>query len=97
MDSAAYLQNLSQGCRNQYDQYPDGTLHFSSDSYLQRLILPRDKGRIIFSMDYTLRPDNVAWVYKTSRRIGFDTFAREWRLGICLAPFPQNAAQKNWA
>ena len=86
--SAAYLRQLSPACRNQYDRYPDSTLHVSSETYLGLLTMARDKGKIIFTVDYALQPDNVAWVYQTSRALGFVPYVSERRLGIYLAPVP---------
>jgi len=74
VDSDAYRQSLSPLCRKQYDKYPDSTLHLSSEEYLHYLTLARDKGEIIFTVDYALEPDNVAWVYETSRALGFVPF-----------------------
>ncbi len=74
VDSRAYRNSLSPACRQQYDRFPDSTLHVSSEEYLSYLTLARDKGEIIFTVDYALEPENVAWVDKTSRGLGFVPF-----------------------
>ena len=70
----AYRDQLSDACRQQYDDFPDSTLHVSSEEYLQQLTLAYDKGEIIFTVDYALEPEHIAWVYETSRALGFVPF-----------------------
>ena len=74
IDTEAYRAGLSPACLNVYREYPDSTLHVSSEEYLRYLTLARDKGEPIFTVDYALQPDNVAWVYQTSRSLGFVPF-----------------------
>lgn len=74
VDTENYRESLSPACQSQYDEFPDSTLHVSSEEYLQALTLARGKGKIIFTVDYALEPDNVAWVYETSRALGFVPF-----------------------
>jgi cysteinyl-tRNA synthetase len=88
VDSDVYRQSLSPSCRKQYDEYPDSTLHVSSEEYLYYLTLARDKGEIIFTVDYALEPDNVAWVYETSRALGFVPFASNRALDRYVEPVP---------
>ncbi|MBI3362949.1 MAG: endo alpha-1,4 polygalactosaminidase [Chloroflexi bacterium] len=88
VDTEAYAQSLSPKCRDQYEQYPDSTLHVSSESYLRNLTLARDKGKPIFTVDYALQPENVAWVYETSRSLGFVPFVSERQLSLYLPPVP---------
>jgi endo-alpha-1,4-polygalactosaminidase (GH114 family) len=88
VDSEAYRQSLSSTCRTQYDDYPDSTLHVSSEEYLHYLALARDKGEIIFTVDYALEPDNVAWVYETSRALGFVPFVSSRGLDRYVEPVP---------
>ena len=88
VDTDAYRQSLSPLCRRQYDEYPDSTLHVSSEEYLHYLTLARDKGEIIFTVDYVLEPDNVAWVYKTSRALSFVPFASNRGLDRYVEPVP---------
>jgi cysteinyl-tRNA synthetase len=88
VDTDAYRQSLSPPCLKQYDEYPDSTLHVSSEEYLRYLTLARDKGEIIFTVDYALKPDNVAWVYETSRALGFVPFASNRALDYYVEPMP---------
>jgi uncharacterized protein (TIGR01370 family) len=86
VDTPAYRNTLSPACRAQYDQYPDSTLHVSSEEYLHYLTLARDKGELIFTVDYALDPENVAWVYQTARSFGFVPFAGSRALDQYLEP-----------
>lgn len=74
VDTDAYYQSLSAVCRDQFDEYPDSTLHVSSEMYIHDLKLAQGKGLLIFTADYALDPENVAWVYQTSRALGFMPF-----------------------
>ncbi|MFQ5501671.1 MAG: hypothetical protein ACE5EQ_05145, partial [Phycisphaerae bacterium] len=74
-------------CRRQYDQFPESTLHVSSEEYLRDLRLAQSKGLVIFTVDYTLDPDNVAWVYETSRGLGFIPFVGSRALDRFVIPF----------
>jgi cysteinyl-tRNA synthetase len=88
VDTEAYRQSLSPLCRKQYDEYPDSTLHVSSEEYLGYLTLARDKGEIILTVDYALQPKNVTWVYETSRALGFVPFVGNRALDQYVEPVP---------
>jgi cysteinyl-tRNA synthetase len=88
VDTQAYRNSLSPPCRQQYDEYPDSTLHVSSEEYLRYLTAARDKGEIIFSVDYALEPENVSWVYETSRGLGFVPFVGNRMLDRYVEPAP---------
>lgn len=88
VDSKAYRASLSKACRRTYDRDPDSTLHTSSEAYLHDLILAREKGMLIFTADYCLAPENVAWVYETSRGLGFVPFAGSRALDHYVEPVP---------
>jgi cysteinyl-tRNA synthetase len=88
VDTEAYRQSLSPPCRKQYDEYPDSTLHVSSEEYLGYLTLARDKGEIIFTVDYALQAENVTWVYETSRALGFVPFVGNRALDRYVEPMP---------
>jgi cysteinyl-tRNA synthetase len=77
VDTPAYYNALSPGCQRLYAEFPDSTLHVSSDSYLYYLTMARDKGLPVFTIDYAVQPDNVSWIYATSRRHGFIPFTSE--------------------
>jgi cysteinyl-tRNA synthetase len=88
VDTAAYRNSLSKACRRQYDQYPEGTLHVSSEEYLRDLRLAQGRGLVIFTVDYALDADNIAWVYGTSRSLGFTPFVGSRALDRFVAPVP---------
>jgi endo-alpha-1,4-polygalactosaminidase (GH114 family) len=88
VDTKAYRQSLSPPCRKQYDEYPDSTLHVSSEEYLSYLIPAHDKGELIFTVDYASEPENVAWVYQTSRALGFVPFVGNRALDRFVDPAP---------
>jgi endo-alpha-1,4-polygalactosaminidase (GH114 family) len=48
--------------------------------------MAQSKGKTIFTVDYALNPENVAWVYKTSRALGFIPFVSNRGLNIYLEP-----------
>jgi cysteinyl-tRNA synthetase len=74
IDSEEYVDSLSDICREQYETYPDSTLHVSSEYYLKDLQLAQEKGVPIFTVDYALEEENIDWIYSTSRRLGFVPF-----------------------
>jgi len=88
VDTPAYRQSLSLACRRTYDDYPESTLHISSEEYLGYLRLAYSKGLIIFTVDYALEADNVAWVYQEARSLGFIPFVGNRALDRYLEPYP---------
>jgi cysteinyl-tRNA synthetase len=74
LDTNTYRQSLSRACRRQYDEYPDSTLHVSSEEYLFYLDQAQKAGLVVFTVDYALDPDNVSWIHETSRGLGFVPF-----------------------
>ncbi len=87
VDTTAYRQSLSPACRRTYDNYPESTLHASSEAYLADLAWAQMKGLIIFTVDYALDPDNVAWVYQQARSLGFIPFVSNRALDRYVEPF----------
>ena len=75
IDTEAYRESLSAACRRQFDTFPDGTLHSSSDVYLPDLLFARDQGLAVFTVDYALSAENIAWIMQTARSYGFVPFA----------------------
>lgn len=69
-----YVESLSDACRRQHDEFPESTLHVSSEEYLDQLAVARELGLPIFTVDYALDRDNIEWVYDTSRSLGFVPF-----------------------
>jgi cysteinyl-tRNA synthetase len=88
VDTKAYRDSLSKACRRQFDRYPESTLHVSSEEYLRDLALAQAKGLTIFTVDYALDPDNVAWVYEASRGLGFVPFVSSRALDRFVEPVP---------
>jgi uncharacterized protein (TIGR01370 family) len=71
VDSEQYYDALSPDCQDQYDQYPDSTLHVSSEWYLNYLVQALDQGLVVFTVDYALEEDNIEWVYQNAKEYGF--------------------------
>ena len=88
IDTEVYYESLSSGCQQQYDDFPDSTLHVSSEEYLFYLTLAQEQGLVIFTVDYALERENVAWIYETSRGLGFVPFAGSRALDTYIAPVP---------
>lgn len=86
IETAAYVNSLSTACREQHDTFTDSTLHVSSEWYINDLTLAREKGAIVFTVDYALDPDNVAFVFEASRELGFVPFASNRALNLFFPP-----------
>ena len=86
IDSDAYRDSLSEPCRRQFDEFDDSTLHVSSEEYVAALTAAQQKGVLIFTVDYAVRPDNVAWTYETSRALGFVPFVSNRALNQFVEP-----------
>jgi cysteinyl-tRNA synthetase len=87
VDSEEYEESLGESCRDTYDQFPESTLHVSSEAYINDLVAARDQGLTIFTIDYALDPDNIAWIYQKSRGLGFIPFVSERELGTYMEPY----------
>lgn len=88
IDTEAYYQNLSSACQNQFDDFPDSTLHVSSEEYLYYLQKGLSKDLTIFTVDYALEQENIDWVYENSRDLGFIPFVSNRNLDQFLLPYP---------
>jgi cysteinyl-tRNA synthetase len=88
IDSEAYRQALSPDCLRQYEEFPESTLHVSSEGYIEDLLLAKGKGLTIFTIDYALDPANIEWAYRTSRALGFVPFVSNRNLDQFLDPYP---------
>ncbi|MFA9406868.1 MAG: cellulase family glycosylhydrolase [Anaerolineales bacterium] len=88
VDSDSYHESLSRVCRRQFDDYPESTLHVSSEWYLEGLQAAQEEGLIIFTVDYALEPENVALVYEVSRASGFVPFVSTRALDQFIPPYP---------
>jgi endo-alpha-1,4-polygalactosaminidase (GH114 family) len=87
IDTETYRRSLSPGCRRQYDEYPESTLHVSSDEYLFYLQRAKTLGLPVFTVDYALDPENINWIYETSRGLGFIPFVGNRALDEFVEPF----------
>jgi len=74
IDTADYEATLSDPCLQQYLEFPDSTLHVSSQEYLESLDAIRATGLPVLTVDYASDPENVAFVLETSRAHGFVPF-----------------------
>ncbi len=86
VDTDAYRASLSEPCRRYFDSEPDSPLHVSTGEYLSYLTLAKGKGMPIFTVDYALNPENVAWVYQASRDLGFVPFVGNRALDRYVEP-----------
>jgi cysteinyl-tRNA synthetase len=88
VDTERYRASLSPPCRRYLDNDPNSPLHVSSEDYLGYLTLARDKGELIFTVDYALEPENIRWAYETSRALGFVPFVSNRGLDRYVDPVP---------
>jgi cysteinyl-tRNA synthetase len=88
VDSDAYYENLSSGCQRQYDDFPESTLHMSSEEYLNDLIVAREKGLKVFTVDYATDPANIEAVFQNARMLGFVPFVSTRALNQYVEPIP---------
>jgi cysteinyl-tRNA synthetase len=86
VETRSYEASLSRDCLRLYREYPDSTLHVSSEWYLSYLEKARAEGLTVFTVDYALEPDNVSWVYETSRSHGFVPFVSNRALDRFIEP-----------
>ena len=88
VDSDAYVESLSPACRRLYADNPDGTLHTSTEEYLD-LLSPASKSDLpVFTVDYAVEPANVAWIYAESRRLGWIPYVSNRALDTFLPRTP---------
>mgnify|MGYP002640278078 FL=1 len=88
IDSDAYYDSLSPKCQRQFDEFPESTLHVSSEEYLFFLNIAKEKGIPVFTVDYALIPENIAWTYAISRERGFIPFVGNRALDKFIVPVP---------
>jgi len=70
-----------------YEENPDGTLHDNSAYYLEYLKKVLQAGKVVFTIDYAVEAENIAWIYQTSRELGFIPFVGERDLGKFIAAY----------
>jgi len=88
IDTDEYYDSLSPVCRDQFDEYPDSTLHVSTEEYLQILTAAQAKGIKIFTVDYATDPANIEIIYHKSRSMGFVPFVSNRFLNQFVEPVP---------
>ena len=86
IDTPTYRNSLSDICRQQFDEFPESTLHVSSEWYLDYLRLAQSKGLPIFTVDYALEPENIEWIYRFSRSLDFIPFVSDRALDQYVDP-----------
>jgi endo-alpha-1,4-polygalactosaminidase (GH114 family) len=88
VDSDSYYDSLPRQCQVEFNQNPEGTLHVSSQWYLENLTHAYELGLVIFTVDYALDENNADWVYQTSRTYGFIPFVTSRGLDQFIVPNP---------
>jgi cysteinyl-tRNA synthetase len=86
IDTEAYERTLSDGCLHQYSEFPQSTLHVSSEEYLASLDAIRSTGMPVLTVDYATTDENVNFVLETSREHGFVPFVGTRRLDEYVPP-----------
>ncbi len=74
VDTETYEATLDGACLMQYLEFPESTLHVSSEEYLVSLDAIHATGLPVLTVDYASDPDNVKLVLETSREHGFVPF-----------------------
>jgi cysteinyl-tRNA synthetase len=75
IETKEYEESLSEGCLKMYVELPESTLHVSSEEYINNLKIAKNKGVVIFTVDYALKEENIKQVYENSKSLGFIPFA----------------------
>lgn len=87
IETDEYLACLPSECRRMHDDFPDSTLHVSTEGYLAELDAVRAAGLPVFTVDYALDPEHVAFVAAQSRRRGYVPYAGpRWLDEVLPAP-----------
>ena len=77
IDTTEYYNSLSPLCQQMYDDFPDSTLHVSTESYLYYLDMASDNNIPVFTVDYAVQQNNINAVYMDSRDLGYIPFVGE--------------------
>ena len=73
--SPGFLERLNAACRKSHDKDPASAMRFAGEEVLVPLLMrAREAGKPVFTVDYALRPQNVAAAREASRRFGFIPF-----------------------
>jgi cysteinyl-tRNA synthetase len=86
VDTDDYYDRLPRECQRLFDEYPESTLHISSEEYIDYLTAAQDKGLKIFTVDYATNAANIDFVVRTSRGLGFVPFVSNRSLDQYVAP-----------
>lgn len=86
IDTEEYVETLLPGCKRMYVELPESTLHVSSQEYINNLKIAQSKGLTIFTVDYALKEENINFVYKESRKLGFIPFVSNRPLDMFVDP-----------
>lgn len=87
IETRAYEASLSRACRRMYNDFPDSTLHVSSEGYIEDLTLARSRGLKVFTVDYTVKRQNIITAITNARQLGFVPFTSERALDIYHPPY----------
>ena len=87
VDTQAYRSSLPPACLKLFSS-GESTLHVSTEEYVGYLTQWRNSGKPVFTVDYAVRPENVTWVYGTSRALGFIPFVSSRSLDRWIPPVP---------
>lgn len=84
IDTATYYNSLSALCQQMYNDFPQSTLHVSTESYLYYLNIAQTKKVPVFTIDYAVQTANINSVYTQSRNLGYIPFVSERNLDIFI-------------
>ena len=74
IDSQEYFDSLTTKCRRIYSEFPESTLHTSSQEYIENLTYAQAHGITIFTVDYATEKENIEAAFKNSLELGFKPF-----------------------
>jgi len=77
IETDAYINSLSDLCRQQHDEYAYSTLHVSSAEYIRDLQIAQAQDLRVFTVDYAVQPQNISRVRKLAGEHGFVPFVGE--------------------
>lgn len=87
IDTTAYYNSLSPLCQQMYTDFPDSTLHVSTESYLYYLDIALSKNIPVFTVDYAVMPVNISTVHSQSRALDYIPFTSERDLDVYVPVF----------
>lgn len=87
IETSTYEASLSRPCRRMYEDFPDSTLHVSSEGYIENLNLARARGIKVFTVDYTVKRQNIIAAITNARQLGFTPFTSERALDVFHPPY----------